>query len=597
MAKKNGSFTSEDLQHQREYVQTLEDRGFSYPLIAAESFVRGMRESGYKSTATAINELIDNAIQAQARKVDIILGYLVGNKSKKKPDMVAVVDDGHGMEPGMIKASVMWGGTHRENDRHGFGRFGFGLPSASVSIARRFSVYSKAPGGKWHVIVIDLDEIAKGRSTNEKGVVMVPDAFEDEIPDVVLEVVGKEMPHGTVIFLEKLDRLSNGFVTSQTFKANELHQLGVTYREVIRDTQLRVIDCADTKEVTVVEPIDPMFLRSDARYYDETEVHAEPVPDAHFEVKTADGTEKMGTVTVRYSYMPKGFLPEDAKSSSPRLKVRKENTGLMVLRAGRQIDVVTSGPRFSVSNNDRHWACEIRFDPALDEEFGVTTNKQHITISERMWEYLKGNGVFEAIRGLRNQYGKDHNYKSGKDRENEEKPSETIAAEASKFLRKSTKPSVAKEKETAVALEKEAEKLAKETGKTREEAKKEIEAEIAEKPYKLLFEAGRGEFYRVERMGGQKRLYINTSHRFYSDVYNTPSTTNRMKTALELLLFSMGSCELESEDDREIFYKNERSEWTKRLDTYLQLLDRREPVDDDREAATVAAESEDEPAA
>jgi hypothetical protein len=70
-----------------------------------------------------------------------------------------------------------------------------------------------------------------------------------------------------------------------------------------------------------------------------------------------------------------------------------------------------------------------------------------------------------------------------------------------------------------------------------------------------------------------------------------------MRTALELLLFSMGSCELESEDDREMFYKNERSEWTKRLDTYLQLLDRREPVSDARSAATVAAESVDEPAA
>src|SRR5258706_427060 len=98
MAKKNGStFTSEDLQSQDTYVEKLEQQHFSYPLIAAESFVRGMRESGYKSTATALDELIDNAIQAQARNVDVILGYNAGNKTKKKPDMLAVVDDGHGM--------------------------------------------------------------------------------------------------------------------------------------------------------------------------------------------------------------------------------------------------------------------------------------------------------------------------------------------------------------------------------------------------------------------------------------------------------------------------------------------------------------------
>jgi hypothetical protein len=31
-------------------------RGFRYSLIAAEAFVRGMRNSGYRSTATALNE-------------------------------------------------------------------------------------------------------------------------------------------------------------------------------------------------------------------------------------------------------------------------------------------------------------------------------------------------------------------------------------------------------------------------------------------------------------------------------------------------------------------------------------------------------------
>lgn len=33
-----------------------------------------MRDSGYKSTATALDEFVDNAIQAQADKVDIVIG-------------------------------------------------------------------------------------------------------------------------------------------------------------------------------------------------------------------------------------------------------------------------------------------------------------------------------------------------------------------------------------------------------------------------------------------------------------------------------------------------------------------------------------------
>ena len=44
------------------------------------------------------------------------------------------------MEPDMIRAAVLWGGTHRPNDRRGFGRYGFGLPSAAVSVTRRYHV-------------------------------------------------------------------------------------------------------------------------------------------------------------------------------------------------------------------------------------------------------------------------------------------------------------------------------------------------------------------------------------------------------------------------------------------------------------------------
>ena len=79
--------------------------------MAASAFVEGMRDSGYKSTATAIDELVDNAIQAQAKRVDVI--YDVSNPQGNQHDLgrIAVADNGHGMEPEMIRAAVLWGGT------------------------------------------------------------------------------------------------------------------------------------------------------------------------------------------------------------------------------------------------------------------------------------------------------------------------------------------------------------------------------------------------------------------------------------------------------------------------------------------------------
>ena len=101
--------------------------------MVPEAFVRGIRDLGYRSNGDAVAELIDNALQASADRIDVLFGY-DGSTSNKKPAQLAVIDNGHGMEPDMIRMAVMWGGTHRENDRNGLGRYGYGLPCSSVNL-------------------------------------------------------------------------------------------------------------------------------------------------------------------------------------------------------------------------------------------------------------------------------------------------------------------------------------------------------------------------------------------------------------------------------------------------------------------------------
>jgi hypothetical protein len=153
---------------------------FDFSLVVADAFVRGIRDIGYKHTGTAIDELIDNAIQAGTSSVDIAFGFEGG--SDKKPDRLAVIDPGHGMDPEMIPLAVVWGGTHREDDRKGFGRYGYGLPSAAVSQGRRFTVYSRPSGGKWTKVSIDVDEISEGKYTNEQGRIVVSEAAPAVLP-------------------------------------------------------------------------------------------------------------------------------------------------------------------------------------------------------------------------------------------------------------------------------------------------------------------------------------------------------------------------------------------------------------------------------
>jgi len=125
------------LERQKQYVKGKDC--VSLTLVAAEAFVEGMRDSGYKSTATAIDEFIDNSLQAGATRVDVV---------RSSGTDIAVIDNGHGMLPDMMRAAVVWGGTHRHDDREGLGRYGFGLPSVAVSLTRHYDVYSNVMGGK-----------------------------------------------------------------------------------------------------------------------------------------------------------------------------------------------------------------------------------------------------------------------------------------------------------------------------------------------------------------------------------------------------------------------------------------------------------------
>src|SRR5207249_4844968 len=116
-----------------------------WDIIVGDAFVRGMRDIGYKSTSYAMAELIDNSVEASAQHVDIVFGF----DSGEKPRQVAVIDDGYGMQPKMVRAALIWGAGTRAAKRSGYGKYGYGLPSASVSQCQRVEVYSKTEGGEW----------------------------------------------------------------------------------------------------------------------------------------------------------------------------------------------------------------------------------------------------------------------------------------------------------------------------------------------------------------------------------------------------------------------------------------------------------------
>jgi hypothetical protein len=106
-----------------------------------------------------------------------------------------------------------------------------------------------------------------------------------------------------------------------------------------------------------------------------------------FEVATSSGTTAF--VTARFSLLPVRHWHGLDNVTKRRIGIVGHG-GVSILRAGREI---AHGWHFMGSkrkeNYDDWWRCEIDFDPTLDEEFGITINKQGIRPSHTLREALE----------------------------------------------------------------------------------------------------------------------------------------------------------------------------------------------------------------
>ena len=106
----------------------------------APVLVESMRSLGY-SFESAVADLIDNSISANAKRIDIIM-------IPSDDPTLMIIDDGDGMSSKELQEAMRYGSQNPleirgEND---LGRFGLGLKSASLSQCRELTVTSKKNG-------------------------------------------------------------------------------------------------------------------------------------------------------------------------------------------------------------------------------------------------------------------------------------------------------------------------------------------------------------------------------------------------------------------------------------------------------------------
>src|ERR1043166_3706392 len=95
-----------------------EVRATDWSIIALDKFIQATRDSGYKGTASAISELVDNSIQAGAKQISISVKAKAADDDDKAIE-VAVLDNGCGMDPFTLRQALRFGGSTRFGDRRG----------------------------------------------------------------------------------------------------------------------------------------------------------------------------------------------------------------------------------------------------------------------------------------------------------------------------------------------------------------------------------------------------------------------------------------------------------------------------------------------
>lgn len=395
-------------------------------LFEPSEALRSQMSSGYRSTDYAVSEIIDNSIEANATLVDVLIVESTLKQRVRrstKISQICIVDNGTGIAPDILSRVLCFGfGTHHgktdfiDLGEHGkMGKFGYGLPNSSVSVANDIHVWSWRDGlESTHHTALNVKDVL------DRKVDGVEPLSRQRVDDNIVkmcEAIGHEFGNsGTVVNWNDTER-SSWAKSGKLFEHLE-EVVGRIYRKFINDGSVRIrvsIFHSDdyTKPISNATPIrvnDPLYLmkgsitsdllratfsREDASDQEKKLLGRE---DEFFQGFPSGRHEKVfnvvredGTYQVKFT---QSLISHDFRKvvhgSSDVGQLAARNQGVSICRAGRELELDAR----TAKDDTRHrwWGMEIDFPPALDDVFGVTNNKQSAThfsaVLSRSWKEL-----------------------------------------------------------------------------------------------------------------------------------------------------------------------------------------------------------------
>lgn len=334
--------------------------------------MEGLRDTGY-DFETAIADLVDNSIAANANLVDIRI-----NQDFRGNVRVSIADDGEGMgRDGLVDA--MRYGSPKRSDPASLGKYGLGLKTASTAYCRRLSVISRDDGSAaLHMATWDLDHVMEA----QKWLLLMSDEPDEEAVEHLNEIAPAKS--GTVVVWTKVDRLLGNYQDpggkpAQKALAKKVGELTEHLAEIYQ----RFLDTKDKRARNVkirlngenVQAWDPFQAGLSEL------VAAETIP-----TETESGAE--AEFTVKAFILPRREeFPSDEQAKAAKLS--SDRQGIYIYRQDRLIHDADWLGMFQKEPHSTLLRIEFSFDHRLDEAFHLDIKKSQIILNDDLWTWLK----------------------------------------------------------------------------------------------------------------------------------------------------------------------------------------------------------------
>jgi hypothetical protein len=479
----------------------------------AARLIESLRHLGY-GNYEAIADIIDNAIDAESQKISIKV------QQKSGQPVIIIADDGEGMTEAILDQAMRLGSLTNRDLNSDLGKFGMGLVTASLSLARRCHVITKTTEGVYSS-GWDIDEII-----SQNRFIKHLDKATDEECALFEEELGRAKS-GTVVILSKCDNLSNKNLSS--FTSNLKHHLGRVHRYFIEAGR------SFTVNNEKLAAIDPLELGDES---------TETVIDEVLQIKFSEDEEKRTeNVRVRIVLVPE--VPANDLDVGKSLKAQ----GFYVMRNQREVMNAVSLNLFTKHNDFNRMRGEIFFPATLDGLVGIEFTKRQVDLEQSLFDQLAA-VLVPTCRTIKRREATKKRTHTGEAQVQLHKQAAKVIAEKDKLL---IKPKAVIEKRSsprslsARTLSEEPTSRERRNLTRTQEIEAKLNCEIREERM-----GPNGQIYECDMEGRKLILRYNIEHPFYQRFVVDNLSDSRAVTAADFLIYSMASAELKMMDDGQL---------------------------------------------